>query len=163
MLLAFSVHPLLITKPTSLFIMSSRLCTISLWSITKDEWVTLDTKTLKTAGKSSTSESDFLKIVRLCSSVCILNLCECVWKKDGDRQMERERRREWFLELMFFFFFSPDMPHIPSALQISYPYHGPHRAYNISPALVPTQRTKPLSIRNKQRDVFKVHVRAVTA
>lgn len=108
----FSGHLLLITKPTDLFIISKRLCMISLWSVVRDERVTPDTKTLKTGGKSGTSESDFLEIVRLCSSVCILNLRECVC----ERRERSEREREDVSVFWSSCFFSPDMTRIPSAL-----------------------------------------------
>lgn len=144
-----SAYRHLFAKPTNLVIISLWLCMISLWYIIANEWVTPNTKTPKTGGKSDNTKSDFLKIARLCSSMH-LNLCK--WRT------ETKSRRV----LLFFgwFFLAQEQRHAshPHPFFCFLLLSGLHRAQTISlasgaVALVRSQCTKPLSIRNKQRAV----------
>lgn len=89
-----SAYRHLFAKPTNLVIISLWLCMTSLWYIIENEWVTPNTKTPKTGGKSDNSESDFLKIAHLRSSMH-LNLCK--WRT------EMKSRRGFIVFLVVFF------------------------------------------------------------
>lgn len=146
-----SAYRHLFAKPTNLVIINLWLCMISLWYIIENEWVTPNTKTPKTGGKSDNSESDFLKIARLRSSMH-LNLC--MWRT------EMKSRRVLLFVFFWLFFLAEELRHASH----SHPFFcflllsGLHWAQTISlasgaVALVRSQCTKPLSIRNKQRAV----------
>lgn len=145
-----SAYRHLFAKPTNLVIISLWLCMISLWYIIANEWVTPNTKTPKTGGKSDNTKSDFLKIARLRSS---MHLDLCKWRT------ETKSRRVLLFFWLFVFFSSKT-----KTCLTSHPFFcflllsGLHRAQTISlasgaVALVRSQCTKPLSIRNKQRAV----------
>lgn len=127
---------------------------IFFWSISEDEWVNLDNKTLKTEGKSDTSSV-------WCSQYSTTGLKwmhfqflhECVWK-DGDRQTRGPffpfcslcfSLQKWLTSHQLFHF-SP-----LSRSTKGRKYKPGSWCSNFATA---SAQWKPLSMRNKQRDVY---------